>query len=97
MQEVFQRQTSLRLFDWNHVFVSSSGGFRTVCENSVRFGKSSALCPLDRVKTEIVAQLRVGARMHQYSNKICVSEDDCKDESRLTAVRTFIYVRTISQ
>ena len=59
--------------------------------------ESSSLCPLDRVQTEIVAHLRIGARVYQDSNKICVTEDDGEDEGCLTAVRSFVYVRATSQ
>jgi hypothetical protein len=69
----------------------------TVREDGLRFSESSSLRPFDRVETEIVAQLRVGACVHQYSNEVCVTEDYREDESRPAAVRAFIYVRTISQ
>ena len=69
----------------------------TVRENSDDFGQSSALRPLDRVEAEIVAQLRVGARFHQEFYEICAAEDDGKDERRLAAARSFIYVRAIGQ
>ena len=68
-----------------------------VRENSDRFCQSSALCPLERVEAEIVALLRIGARIHQEFNEVCVAEDDGEDEGRLPAARSFIYVRAIGQ
>jgi hypothetical protein len=41
--------------------------------------------------------VRVGARFHQESYEVCVAEDDGKDERRLAAARSFIYVRAIGQ
>ena len=69
----------------------------SVRENSDRFRQSSALRPLDCVKPEIVAQLRIGARTHQHSNEVCMTEDDGEDEGRLPAARSFIHVRAIGQ
>ena len=68
-----------------------------VRENSDDLGQSSALRPLDRVETEIVAQLRIGARFHQQFYEICTAEDDREDERRLPTARSFIYVRAIGQ
>jgi len=55
------------------------------------------LCPRDRIETEIVTQLGIGARIYQDSYKICVTEDDGEDEGSPTTVRGFVYVRTASQ
>ena len=68
-----------------------------VRQNSDDFVQSSALCPLDRVQTEIVAQIRVGARFYQEFYEICATEDDGEDQRRLTTARSFIYVRAIGQ
>jgi hypothetical protein len=59
--------------------------------------ESPALCPLDRVETEIVPHLRIGARIQQQSYEFCVAEYDGEDEGRLTAVCSFVYVRAASQ
>ena len=69
----------------------------SVRENSDRFRQSSALRPLDCVKPEIVALLRIGTRIHQEFNEVCLAEDDGEDEGRLPAARSFIYVRAIGQ
>ena len=68
-----------------------------VRENSGSFRQSAALRPLERVETEIVALLRVGARFHQEFYEVCAAEDDGEDESCLPAARSFIYVRAIGQ
>jgi len=66
-------------------------------ENRDCFARASALRPVDRVQTEIVAQLRVGARIHQQLDEIGMAEDDGEDEGRLAATRSFIHVRAIGQ
>ena len=62
-----------------------------------RFGSASPLRPVERVQTEIVAHLRVSTRFYQEFYEICAAEDDGKDQRRLTAARSFIYVRAIGQ
>jgi hypothetical protein len=59
--------------------------------------ESATLCPLDCIQTEIVAPLRIGARIHEDSNQICATEDDGEDEGSLTAVRSFVNVGAPSQ
>ena len=59
--------------------------------------RSSTLCPLDRVQTEIVAQLRIGARFNQKLDEVCVTKDDCEDEGSLTPARTLVYIRAVGQ
>ena len=70
---------------------------RSSSENFERFSRSSSLCPLDRVQTEVVAQLCVGACFNEKLDEVCVTEDDCEDEGSLAPTRSLVYVRAFGQ
>ena len=68
-----------------------------VGENVECFCESAALRPLDRIQTEIIALLGIGAGLNEPLYDMRVSEDYGEDERRLAAARGFIYVSAVGE
>ena len=70
---------------------------RFVGEHIERFASASSMRPVDRVESEIVSQLRVGARVEKKRKEMRVTEDRREDERRLPAAGAFVDVGSVSQ
>jgi hypothetical protein len=74
--------------------VLTRAGFVRMSTASVR---PSALCPLQRVEAEIVAQMQISPRIYQNFYDICVAENYRENEGGLAAAGGFVYIRTSGQ
>ena len=68
-----------------------------VSKNADRFGRASSLRPIDRVETEIIAQLRIRTGGEQERNEVRVTEDRREDQRRLAAARPLVDVGSVGE
>jgi hypothetical protein len=59
--------------------------------------QAAALCPLDRVETEVVTQPRVRAGLDEQSHQVGVTEDHGEDQRRLPAVVSLVDIGSGSE
>src|SRR5215216_207345 len=74
----------LRFFKIDGYSSWRSSRSRSVVENFEPFGQSSTLRPVNRVEAEIVALMRIGARLNEEPDEICVTIND-RENKRGTA------------
>ena len=61
------------------------------------FGRASTLRPVNRVETEIVAFVWIGAGVDEQPDDIGVTANNRENERGLAAARLLVYVRAIGQ